>query len=117
MLHEQLPKMWPRPYTSHLLKIKRVGFFLKSRDTSVGIALDYRLDDRGSRVRFPTGARNFSLHHRIQSGSGAHSASYPMGTRGSLGVKRPGREADNSHLSSGDVKYAPNTPSWRSAQW
>jgi hypothetical protein len=30
------------------------------------------------------GARNFSLHHRVQTGSGAHPASYPMGTRGSF---------------------------------
>jgi hypothetical protein len=27
----------------------------KSRDSSVGIALGYGLDDRGSRVRFPAG--------------------------------------------------------------
>jgi hypothetical protein len=26
----------------------------------------------------------FSLHHRIQKDSGAHPASYPMGTRGSF---------------------------------
>jgi hypothetical protein len=52
-----------------------------SRNTSsVGIALGYGLDDRDSRVRFPAGAGNFSLH-RVQNGSGAHSASYPMGTR------------------------------------
>jgi hypothetical protein len=42
------------------------------------------MDDRCSRVRFPTGAGNFSLHHRVQKGSGAHTASYPMGTRGSF---------------------------------
>jgi hypothetical protein len=30
------------------------------------------------------GAGNFSLHHRVQNGSGAHSASYPMGARGSF---------------------------------
>jgi hypothetical protein len=42
------------------------------------------LDDRGSMVRFPTGAGNFSLHHRVQNGSGAHPASYLMGTRGSF---------------------------------
>jgi hypothetical protein len=41
-------------------------------------------DDRGSRVRFPAGAENFSLHHRVQNGSGAHAAPYPMGTRGSF---------------------------------
>jgi hypothetical protein len=46
------------------------------------IALGYELDDRGSRVRFPAGAGDFSLHHRIQNGSGAHPASCPMGTRG-----------------------------------
>jgi hypothetical protein len=54
----------------------------KSRDSSVGIALGYGLDDRGCRVRFPAGAGNFSLHHRVQNGSEAHPASYPMGTRG-----------------------------------
>jgi hypothetical protein len=55
-----------------------------SRDSSVGIALGYGLDDRGSRVRFPTGTGNFSLHHRVQHSSGAHPASYPMGIRGSF---------------------------------
>jgi hypothetical protein len=46
-------------------------------DSSVGIALGYGLDDRDFRVRFPAGAGNFSLHHRVP-------ASYPMGTRGSF---------------------------------
>jgi hypothetical protein len=55
-----------------------------SRVSSVGIALGYGLDERGSTVRFPAGAGNFSLHHRIQNGSGAHPTSYPMGTRGSF---------------------------------
>jgi hypothetical protein len=95
-----------------------------SRDSSVGIELGYGLDDRGSRVRFPAGAGNFSLHHRVQNGSGAHPASYPMGTRCySLGVKRPGREADHSPPPSTDVKewvdlylHFSNTPSWRGAQ-
>jgi hypothetical protein len=76
-----------------------------SRDSSVGIALGYGLDDRGSRFRFPAGAGNFSLHHRVQNGSGAHPASYPMGTRASfLGLKRPGCEADHSPPSSDEVK-------------
>jgi hypothetical protein len=76
-----------------------------SCDSSVGIALGYRLDDRSSRVRFPAGAGNFSLHHRVQNGSGALPASYPMGTGDSfLGVKRPGREADHSPPSSAEVK-------------
>jgi hypothetical protein len=56
----------------------------KIRVLSVGIALSYGLDAWGSRVRFPAGAGNFSLHHRVQNGSEAHPASYPMGTRGSI---------------------------------
>jgi hypothetical protein len=56
----------------------------KSRDSSVGIALGYELDDWGSRVRFPAEAGDFSLYHRVQNGSGAHPAPYPMGTRGSF---------------------------------
>jgi hypothetical protein len=97
----------------------------KSRHSSVGIALGYGLDDRSSGVRFPTGAANFSLHHRAQNGSGAHPASYPMDNRGSFpggGVKRTGREADNSPPSA-EVKeclelylLSPGTPSWRGAQ-
>jgi hypothetical protein len=51
--------------------------------SSVGIALGCELDDRGFRVRFPAGPGNIS-HHRVQNGSGAHPASYPMGTRGSF---------------------------------
>jgi hypothetical protein len=33
-------------------------------------------------VRFSAGTGNFSLHHRVQNGSGAHPPSYPMGTGG-----------------------------------
>jgi hypothetical protein len=56
---------------------------LKSRDSSVGIALGYGLDDRGSKVRFPAGAGIF-FHHRVQNCSGFLPTSYPMGTRGSF---------------------------------
>jgi hypothetical protein len=83
----------------------------------------YGLDDRGPGVRFPAGAGNFSLH-RVQTGSGAHPASYPMGNRGFfLGVKRPGRETYHSPPSSAEVKecvelylHSPSTPSWLGAQ-
>jgi hypothetical protein len=54
---------------------------MESRDNTVGIALGYGLDDRDSRLRFPAGAGNFSLHHRIQNDSESHPASYQMGTR------------------------------------
>jgi hypothetical protein len=71
----------------------------KSRDS-------YSLADRGSRVRFPARAENFSLHYRVQNGSGVHPASYQMGTGGfSLGVKRPGHEADHSPPSSAELQY------------
>jgi hypothetical protein len=64
----------------------------ESRDSSVGIALGYGLDHRGSRFRFPSGAMNYSLHHRVQNGSGAPPFFYPMGTRGSF----PGGKAAGS---------------------
>jgi hypothetical protein len=74
----------------------------QSRDSSVGTALGYGLDDRGSRVRFPAEAANFSLHDGVQNGSGAH----PAPIRGALclGVKRPGREADHSPPSNAQLK-------------
>jgi hypothetical protein len=62
---------------------------IESRGSSIGIALGYGLDDRGSEVRFPARVGNFSLHHRVQNGSGAHPASYPVGTR----VSFPGDKA------------------------
>jgi hypothetical protein len=46
--------------------------------------LSQGLDDRGPRVRFPAGAVNFSLYHRVQSGSETNPASYPMDTEDSF---------------------------------
>jgi hypothetical protein len=51
--------------------------------------LDYEVDDQGSRFRFRAEAGNFSLHHRVQTGSGAHPAFHPMDKGGSS----PGRKA------------------------
>jgi hypothetical protein len=56
----------------------------KSLDSSVGIALGYGLEDRGSGFRFPAGSGNCSLHNRVKNDSGAHPASYLMGIRGSF---------------------------------
>jgi hypothetical protein len=61
------------------------------------------------------GAGNFSLHHRLENGSGAHSASFTMIPGAlSLGIKRPGREADHSPPTSVEVKnewsYNPTPP-------
>jgi hypothetical protein len=62
---------------------KRSDFQSESRDSSVGIATGYGLDDRGVGVRVPVGSE-YSLLHIVQTGSGAHPASYPMGTGGSF---------------------------------
>jgi hypothetical protein len=49
--------------------------------------------------------RDFSLHHRVQTGSGAHKASYPKGTMGSfLWGKAAG--AWSSPSSNAEVKNA-----------
>jgi hypothetical protein len=64
--------------------MKEIFDFVPSPDNSVGIALSYGLDDRGSRFRFPARDGNFSLHHRVQNSSRAHPAPYPMGTMGSF---------------------------------
>jgi hypothetical protein len=95
--------------------------FYNNRDSSFGVALRYGLDDRGSRVRLPEGAGNFSLHHRVQNGSGAHPASYQIGTGGFFpGVKRPGRESDHSPPSTAEVKNAwsyASTPQYVVMAW
>jgi hypothetical protein len=58
-------------------------------------------------VRSPTEAEDFSSSPWVQTGSGAHPASYPMGTGGPFpgGKARPGRDADHSHPFSAEVKY------------
>jgi hypothetical protein len=79
---------------------------LGSQDSSVGRALGYGLK---TGVRFAAGDENFSLRHCVLTGSGAHPASYPMGTGVfSPEVKRPGREADLSPPPSAEVKNAWN---------
>jgi hypothetical protein len=57
-------------------------------------------------VRSPTEAEDFSSNLCVQTGSGAHPASYTLGTGGSLpgGRARPGRDADHSPPSSAEVK-------------
>jgi hypothetical protein len=56
-------------------------YLILANNSPESSALGYGLDDRDSRVRFPAEAGNISLHHRAQTGSGAHPASYPAGTR------------------------------------
>jgi hypothetical protein len=71
-----------------------IGFILMSmlckigsRGSSVSIVSGYGLDDRAIVVRSP--AKGFSCSLCVQTGSGAHPASFPVGTGGPFpGVKR-----------------------------
>jgi hypothetical protein len=74
----------------------------KNLDGTVGIATGYGLEGRGVGVRVPAEAR-FSFLHVVQTGSGAHSASYPVGTGSSL-VKRRGSEPGHSPQINAAVK-------------
>jgi hypothetical protein len=77
----------------------------KSRGSSGSIVSDHGLDDWAIEVRFLTGA-DFSSSPCVQTGSGAHPPSYPMGTGGSFpgGKVLPGHDADHSPSSSAEVK-------------
>jgi hypothetical protein len=78
---------------------------VSSRDSSVGIATDYGLDDQGGGSSSPGRVKKFLLRHIVQTGSGVHRTSYKMGTGGSFpGVKRQGREADHSPPTNAEVK-------------
>jgi hypothetical protein len=70
---------------------------LRSRSSSGSIVSDYGLDDQTIRVQSPTGAEDFSYSPCVQTGSGAHPASYPMGTGGPFpgGKAWPGRDTDH----------------------
>jgi hypothetical protein len=80
-------------------------FLIRSRGSSVSTVSGYGLDDRAIEVRSPAGAKDFSSSICVQTGSGAHPASYTMGTGGSFpgGKARPGRDADLSPPSSAEV--------------
>ena len=70
------------------------------RDSSVGIATCYGLDDPGIESRW--GARFFAP---VQTDPGAHPASCTMGIGSFPGVNRPGRGADHP-------PYLVPRPSW-----
>jgi hypothetical protein len=78
---------------------------MKSRESSVGIASGYGLDDRGSRVRFPAGTGNFlfTTVSRTAVGPTQPPIQWVPGVL-SLEVKWPGREADHSPPSSAEIK-------------
>ena len=84
------------------------------RDSVVVIATRYGLDGPGIESRW--GARFSAL---VQTGPGAHAASYTMGTGSFPGVKQPGRGVNHPPQSSAQVKekvelylYSTSVPSW-----
>jgi hypothetical protein len=93
------------------------------RGSSVGIALEYRLDSRGSRFDFRMGLGIFLF--TTASRTALEPIQPPIQwvpAAPFLGVKRPGREADHSLPSSAEVSewvalcpHSPNTSSWRGA--
>jgi hypothetical protein len=100
-----------RPVTGVALLFYLCNIY-RSRDSVVGIATGYGLDDRVVGVRFPVGSpcpdRLWGPPNLSWGGGGV----YPV-------VKRPGHEADHSPLTSAEVKkiwiYTTTSPSWRSA--
>jgi hypothetical protein len=75
-----------------------------NRGSAVGNARGNGWMSEGSEFKSRRG-KEFSPLHIAQIGSGIHPTSYQVGTGGSFpGVKRQGREADNSHLTSAEVK-------------
>ena len=89
-------------------------YTIKGRDSSVGIATRYELDDPGIESRWDA---RFSAP--VQTGPGSYPASCTTGTGSFPGVKRPGRGADHPlpskcrvHERVGLYLYSPFVPSW-----
>jgi hypothetical protein len=77
-----IPHSYSNRNSIKLLIILLVYLYSRSRVSSGSIVSDYGLDDRAIGVRFPVGAKDFSCILCVQTGSGAHPASCPMGTGG-----------------------------------
>jgi hypothetical protein len=115
---------WRPLYAILLFFFSVAAMYCNPRDSSVGIALGYGLDDRGSRVRFPAGLGIFlfTTASRTALGPTQPPIQWIPGAL-SLGVKWPGGEADHSPPSSAEVTqwmelylHSPNTPTWRCAR-
>jgi hypothetical protein len=93
----------------------------RSRDSAVGIANGYGLNDRGGRSSSPGGGKNFylSMSSRLALGSTQPPIQWAPGAF-SPGVKWLKREADHSPSSNAEVNKTwsihplPNTSSWHS---
>jgi hypothetical protein len=112
-------------YDERLARNVLLSFVSTNMEKEAGISqlvyrLGYGLDGRGDGLRFPAGARDISLLHKVQN---AMRSIKPLVQQVpgsfSLRVKRHGREADHSPPSSAEVKNGgaipppPHTSSWR----
>jgi hypothetical protein len=109
LLLNQLEDFWPNflTYTKNeihgITSVSRTKYVLKQYPSTFGarIAQRYSAGLRAgwSGVPVPVGARNFSLHHRVQTGSGANRPSHTMGNRDSfLGGEPAGAWKLTTHL-------------------
>jgi hypothetical protein len=89
------------------LNLKAIILFLLhifgSRNSAVGVATGYGLDDRGVEFRFPVGSRIFFTSSRSPLDPTQSSSKMVPGDL-SLGVKRQSREADHSSPTSAEIK-------------
>jgi len=99
---------------SYILTVSSGSPVCEGRDSSVGIATGYGMDGPGIESRWRA-----RFYAPVQTGPGAHPASYRMGTKTFPGVRRPGRGVDHPQPSSAEVKErvepylsSPSGPSW-----
>jgi hypothetical protein len=101
----------------------RIAGYSLLHHSSVGVVLDYGLDDLDPRVRFRRGLGIFLFTTASRTALGpTHPPIQWVPEALSLGVKRPGGETDYSPPSSAEViewvelhLHSPNTSSWRGA--
>jgi hypothetical protein len=98
----------PQKFYNHIILYSVIYIFYiksrESRDSVVGIATSYGLDDRGVGVRVPVGSKIFSSPDRPDR---LRSTQPPIQWVAGVvfpGVKRPGREVDHSLPTSAEVK-------------
>jgi hypothetical protein len=97
----------PFEYGSRFQRFSYVFLFilrsLWTLDSAVGVAIGYGQEGRGVEVQVPVGIFFSSLHHLHHLGPTQPHIKWVPGAI-SPGVKRPGPEADHSHLASAEVK-------------